>query len=190
MMSRIISMSFFMAALSAVSAQTYVQNFSLINVADGTTVTLDSYPSCSGLAVIFTSNACPYDLYYTERLRNLVSSYKEKIQFVLINAHPEPAEAPDLMKAAYEGWSLPIPYLSDKDQTAMDNFGARKSPEVFLLKRSGEKYTVTYHGALDDNPQAPKAVTDSYLKKAIDSLLTGQEASQATRPVGCSIRKK
>ena len=37
-----------------------------------------------------------------------------------------------------------MPYLADKDQTAREAFGARRSQEVFLLSAAGGKFTIAY----------------------------------------------
>ena len=50
-----------------------VANFSLTNVITGSPVSLDTYPSCSGVVIIFTSNACAYDEYYRSRITALSS---------------------------------------------------------------------------------------------------------------------
>ena len=63
---------------------------------------------------------------------------------------------------------LPIPYLADKDQKAMEAFGARKSPEVFLLTTVNGKFNIVYSGAIDDNPQAASDVNQHFVKDAID----------------------
>ena len=84
-----------------------------------------------------------------------------------------------------------VPYLADKDQVAMNALGVKKSPEVFLLKYSGGKFTIAYNGAIDDNPQVAKDVNQKFLKDAIDKMLGGQKIEVASnRAVGCSIRRK
>ncbi len=172
-------------------AQQPVQNFSLVNVGDNTTVSLESFQSCTGLVVLFTSNDCAYDGYYTSRLKSLINNYKGKIQFLLVNSYVEPNEAADKMKVKYDTWALGVPYLSDKDQTAMECLGAKKSPEAFLLKNTGGKYVLAYSGAIDDNPQVANDVKQNYLKDAIDKLLAGQKIDVVNvRAVGCSVRRK
>jgi hypothetical protein len=140
------------------SAQKIVANFTLTNVSDDGSVSLDSFSSASGVAIIFTSNVCPYDGYYQARIRNLISTYQGKIQVLLINSHLEPDESEANMKTAFGQWNLAAPYLADKDQTVMHELGAKKSPEAFLLKRKNGKFEVFYSGAIDDNPQMAKAV--------------------------------
>jgi len=174
-----------------VFAQQPVQNFSLVNVADNSTISLESYQSCSAVVVIFTGNECAYDAYYTARIKMLTDTYKGKIQFLLVNSYVEPTESADKMRAVYNGWGMAVPYLADKDQTAMECLNAHKSPEAFLLKNNGGKYTVAYSGAIDDNPQVSAAVRETYLRKAIDKLLAGQPIDVPNvRAVGCSMRRK
>ena len=173
------------------NGQAPIPNFSLTNVVDGNAVALDTYSSSTGIAVLFTSNVCPYDQYYTQRIREMVTRYKGKIQFILINSHQDAGETPDQMKVALGNWNLSVPYLSDKDQIVMGLLEARKSPEFFLLQKAIGGYKVFYSGAIDDNPQMPTAVTDSYAMKAIDALLAGQKVSSTSvRAAGCTIRKK
>jgi len=84
-----------------------------------------------------------------------------------------------------------MPYLADKDQLLMQRLGATKSPQVFLLKNNGGKFSKVYSGAIDDNPQVQAGVRHAYLKDAIDIMLTNQKIeTPEVRPVGCSIRKK
>jgi peroxiredoxin len=177
-------------ALSSVRAQ-QVSNFSLTNVVNGKEVSLDTYPSCSGVAIIFTTNACPYDEYYRARITKLSNEYQDKVPVLLVNSSADPAESPDNMVKKAQQLGLNIPYLSDKDQKLMQQLGASKSPQVFLLKNDGGKFHVVYTGAIDDNAQVEADVRHSYLKDAIDIMLTNQKIATAeVRPVGCTIKKK
>jgi hypothetical protein len=173
------------------SAQTPVKSFILTDVTSGSAVSLDNYASSAGVVVLFTSNACPYDTYYTERLTSLINSYSGKVPFLLVNAHLDPEESEENMKVKASAWSYRAPYLADKNQVAMNALSARRSPEAFLLKHVKDNYVVVYSGAIDDNPQEPGAVSVQYLRNAIDSLVTGKQGvHHQERAVGCSIRKK
>lgn len=168
-----------------------VQNFTLTNVADESMVSLEGFNSCAGLVVIFTSNECAYDNYYTARLKVLTEVYAGKIQFLLINSYLEPEESVEKMKAKYAFWGMNVPYLADKEQTALECLGAKKSPEAFLLKNNNGKYTVVYSGAIDDNPQVSAAVREKYLRSSIDKLLKGEPIDVPNvRAAGCTIRKE
>jgi peroxiredoxin len=166
-----------------------IKDFSLTNVKDGKSVSLSNYSSASGVVVVFTSQECPYDNYYKDRLKELVTAYSGKVQFLLVNSNQEPQESPEQMAIHYT--DLEVPYLADKGQTAMETFGAHKSPEVFLLSTTNGKFTVVYSGAIDDNPQVAKDVKQTFLKDALNKVLTGQKIDPPTqRAVGCSIRRK
>jgi len=168
-----------------------VANFELTNVTNGKAVSLDTYPSCSGVAVIFTTNACAYDEYYRARIVMLSKEYQDKVPVLLVNSSADPAESVDNMTKKAQQLALTLPYLADKDQTLMRQFGATKSPQVFLLKNDNGKFLIVYNGAIDDNAQVEADVRHAYLKDAIDIMLTNQKIATAeVRPVGCTIRKK
>ncbi len=171
------------------NAQTEIKDFSLANIKDGKQVSLSNYKSSTGIAVVFTSHECPFDNYYKDRLKMLVNSYSGKIQFLFINSNQEAEENAAQMAIHYS--DLPIPYLADKDQKAMEAFGARKSPEVFLLSTASGKFTIVYSGAIDDNPQAASDAKQNFVKDAIEKLLAGQKIDVAMqRAAGCTIRRK
>ena len=171
-------------------AQT-VQDFSALNVADNKMVSLNSFQNCDGLVVLFTSNTCPYDNYYTDRIHDLVEKYKGRIQFLLVNSFVEPKENMKAMSAQYSQWKLAVPYLADKEQVVMDCLDAKKSAEAFLLERQNSSYVIFYRGAIDDNPQVASDVSRAYLQENIENLLAQRKVTdQNTRPVGCTIRKK
>lgn len=168
-----------------------VADFSLTNVVNGKAVSLETYPSCSGVAIIFTTNACPYDEYYRGRISKLSNEYADKVPILLVNSSTDPVESTENMTKKAQQLNLSIPYLSDKDQSLMTKLGATKSPQVFLLKNEGGKFQVVYKGAIDDNAQVEADVRYAYLKDAIDIMLTNQKIATAeVRPVGCTIKKK
>ena len=171
-------------------AQT-VQDFTLVNIADGKNVSLNGFTNCQGIAVIFTSNECPYDQQYRQRIKDLNDKYKGIIQFLLINSHTDPKESVKAMTQKYSSWGLAIPYLSDKDQIAMNYLSAAKSPEAFLLKKNGQNYTVVYRGSIDDNPLVTTDVNKAYLNLAIEQMLANKRIEiPENRAAGCTIRKK
>jgi peroxiredoxin len=179
----------FVMISSTALAQT-IQNFTLTNAVDGKEVSLESYAASPGVVIIFTSNTCPYDGYYLNRIRTLATQYTSKIPVLLVNSSTEATESVDQMKNYADQCKLPVPYLADKDQKLLSSLNPRKSPEGFLLQKSGTDFKVVYRGAIDDNAQSEKEVKVSYLKDAIVKLLAGQKIEVADmRPVGCSIKK-
>ncbi|MBX2961852.1 MAG: redoxin domain-containing protein [Cyclobacteriaceae bacterium] len=179
---------FLMASLAA-QAQT-INNFTLTNVTNNKKVSLADYNSSTGVLIIFTSNTCPFDRYYTSRIQAIAETYSNKIPVLLINSYTENEESIAAMKAYAQQENLTLPYLADKDQAVLSQFNSRKSPEAFLVKRISGKFTVVYRGAIDDNPQSAEDVINNFLKDAIDQLLAGEKIENAeTRPVGCNIRR-
>jgi len=82
------------------------------------------------------------------------------------------------------------PYLSDANQSVSDKFGATKTPEVFVLKNQGGNFVLKYKGAIDDNPQVANDVTSSYLKDALESILSNQPVKiTEKRATGCMIHR-
>ena len=168
-----------------------VSNFTLTNVVNNQSVSLETFPSCSGLIIIFTSNKCPYDGYYQQRINNIAEAYQESVPVLLVNSQPDPSESKENMARKAKELNLSIPYLADKDQVLMTQLNARKSPEAFLLKNENGKFSVVYRGAIDDNAQVEADVRHHYLRDAIDIMLTNQKiATTEVRPVGCTLKKK
>lgn len=178
-----------MTGLNAFAQQ--VKNFSLVNVSNDQNVSLETFPSCSGLIIIFTSNVCPYDEYYRNRIAKLAQTYQDRVPMLLVNSNTDPNESKENMVKKATQLNLSMPYLADKDQVLMTNLDAKKSPEAFLLKNDNGKFTIVYRGAIDDNAQVEADIRHNYLRDAIDIMLTNQKiATPEVRPVGCNLRKK
>jgi peroxiredoxin len=185
-------LAFFMFCGSVVvHAQSKVDNFTAVNVADNENVSLKDFSSAKAVVVIFMGNACAFDQYYTNRIKALVARMSNQVQFILVNSYLEQEENAEQMKRMFDDWRLPVPYLADKDQTIMSALGAKKSPEAFVLKPGGGTFTVVYTGAIDDNPQLEDAVKNRYLADAIEAVVAGEQPTLSNaRSTGCTIRRK
>lgn len=167
-----------------------IHNFELTNAVDGKTISLNNYSNSPGVIIIFTIQECPYSEYYLNRIKALSELYSRKIPVLLINSSSEANESVEEMAKYANRTKLQLPYLADKDQKVMSVLNPRKSPECFLLKNSNEKFSVVYHGAIDDNAQSAENVNRSYLQNAVEQLLAGKKIElPEMRPVGCSIQK-
>jgi hypothetical protein len=168
-----------------------VSNFQLTNVVNNQKVSLENYPSCEGMVIIFTSNTCPYDEYYRNRIVKLSQAYNSRVPVLLVNSGVDASESIENMAKKAKQLNITLPYLADKDQMLMNNLDARKSPEAFLLKNNNGKFSVVYRGAIDDNAQVEADVRQNFLRDAIDIMLTNQKiATPEVRPVGCNLKKK
>ncbi|CAN5523143.1 thioredoxin family protein [soil metagenome] len=171
-----------------------LQNISLVNAQNNKPVSFSEFKNSKGIAIIFTSNYCPYSKLYEDRIEQLAASYANKgIQFVLVNSNHPGATKDDSIeemnkKASGKGYNFP--YLADKDQQLQKVLGASKTPEVYLILPQGNQYQVVYSGAIDDNPQVGTDVSKHYLKDAMEATINGREpAIKNTRAIGCMIKK-
>jgi peroxiredoxin len=188
-MKKLLTLAFVLLA-TALHAQN-LTGFALKNVIDDKTVSLSDFTESPGIVILFTSVACPFDGYYTNRLKQLQNSYADKIPLLLVNSYTEAPEGEEWMKKTAEANGITLAYLSDKEQVLMTQLTAQRSPEAFVLKNNNGQFSAVYHGVIDDNAQAEGGVKQAYLKAAIESLLAGKViATPTTRTVGCYVRKK
>jgi peroxiredoxin len=184
-------LSLFFSVSTIISLAQTISNFALKNVMDNSTVNLSDFSSGPGIVLVFTSVACPFDGYYTNRLKLLQAAYADRLPVILVNSYTESPEGEEWMTKSAVAAGLTLPYLADKEQALMTQLGAQRSPEAFLLKNVNNQFTVVYHGAIDDNAQVEAGVKTSFLKDAIEASLAGRTpATTTSRPVGCYIRKK
>ena len=81
------------------------------------------------------------------------------------------------------GW--PHPYLRDESQDVARDFGAKTTPDVFVLDAEG---VLRYRGAPDADHRS-EAENAAWLREALDAVLAGQEPARAeSEPVGCSVK--
>ncbi|UII29262.1 redoxin domain-containing protein [Fulvivirga maritima] len=167
-----------------------VDDFTLTDVANNKKVSLSDYKDSKGVVIIFTSNVCPYSVYYEGRITQIISEYSQKgISFLLINSHNEDKESDSDMENKINTWGISVPYLSDKDQKVMNALHASKSPHAFILKNNGGSFSIFYQGAIDNNPQVASDVKEQYLKNNLDNLLSGKSATSNVRPIGCMVKR-
>ena len=153
---------------------------------------LTDYADKAAVAVIFSCNHCPYVRAWEDRMVQIQADYASRgVQIVAINAN-DAAKYPDdsftKMKERAKEKGFNFPYLYDETQAIARAYGAQRTPEVFLFDKSG---MLRYHGAIDDNCDAPNAVQAHYLRNALDAVLAGQAPPVTeTSPVGCTIKWK
>jgi peroxiredoxin len=130
-------------------------DFKLKNVNDKM-VSMADYKDAKGIIVVFTCNHCPYAKKYESRIMDLDKKMKPKgFPVVAISPNDPAVEAEDsfenMQKRAKEkGYTFP--YLIDETQNVTREYGATKTPHVYLLeKQKDASYQVKYMGAIDDN---------------------------------------
>ncbi len=138
-------------------------------------------------AVIFTCNHCPYALAWHERLDAAARDYPN-VRFLAINANDAeryPHDSYDAMRERLEKEDWAMPYLHDESQEVARGFGAKTTPDVFVLDAEG---ALRYRGAPDADHKEP-GLNAAWLREALDAVLAGAQPSRPeTEPVGCSVK--
>jgi peroxiredoxin len=167
-------------------------DFKLENI-DGKMVSLSDFKTAKGFIVIFTCNTCPYAVAYEDRIEALNKKYAKKgypvIAIMPNNTDVKPGDNMEAMKVRAKEKGFTFPYLMDKGQKIYPQYGATKTPHVYILEKTNTGNIVKYIGAIDDNYQDAEAVNEKYVENAVDALLAGQEIKETqTRAIGCSIK--
>lgn len=167
-------------------------DFSLKNI-DGKMVSLSNFKEAKGFIVVFTCNTCPYAVAYEDRVEALNKKYAPKgypvIAIMPNNTDVKPGDNMEAMKARAKAKGFTFPYLMDEGQTIYPQYGATKTPHVYILQKTPKGNQVKYIGAIDDNYQDAAAVKTKYIENAVDALLSGKEIQEKeTRAIGCSIK--
>jgi peroxiredoxin len=141
--------------------------------------------------VVFTCNHCPYALAWQGRLEDAARDYASQgVRFLAINANDSeryPRDSYHAMQARVASEDWPMPYLHDSTQEVARAYGAKTTPDVFVLD---SERRLRYRGAPDaDYDDESKRA--AWLRDALEAVLGGAEPERAeTKPVGCSIKWK
>jgi peroxiredoxin len=169
-------------------------DFKLKNI-DGKMISLADYADAKGFIVIFTCNHCPYAVKYEDRIIELNNKYEPKgYPVIAINPNdPEvvPEDSFENMQKRAKTKGFNFPYLLDEGQKVYPEYGATRTPHVYILQKEGNDQFVRYIGAIDDNYGDASAVEKKYVEDAVDALLDGKKVeTTTTKAIGCSIKKK
>ncbi len=193
----------FMAAVAILVSSVFTSNpgykigdaasdFSLMGIS-GKKVSLSDYKNAKGYIVIFTCNTCPYAIAYEDRIEALHKKYASKgypvIAIMPNNPAVQPGDSMEAMKVRAKEKGFTFPYLMDEGQKIYPQYGATKTPHVYVLQKTSKGNEVKYIGAIDDNYQDVAAVNTKYVENAVDALLSGNEIKEKeTRAIGCTIK--
>lgn len=164
-------------------------DFKLMNV-DGEMVSMADYADAKGFIITFTCNHCPFSVMYEDRLIELQNRYAPMGYHVIaINPNdPEaqPEDSFEKMRVRAEEKSFNFPYLFDDGQKVYPQYGAERTPHIFLVDAAR---TVRYIGAIDDNARDAEAVKERYVEMAIRAIQSGMEPEPSfTKAIGCTIK--
>ncbi len=167
--------------------------FNLKNV-DGNMVSPEDYPDAKGFIVVFTANTCPIAKAYEDRIIALGKKYNSiGYPVIAINANRPGLFSGDTfekMQKKSKSKSFSFPYLFDEGQIVTDQYGARVTPHIFLLKKEGSQYKVVYTGAIDNDTQNANPNKTLFVEDAISALEAGEEIKVAsTKAIGCTVKR-
>jgi peroxiredoxin len=155
----------------------------------GHTVSLDEFKGKKAVVVFFLGTECPINNSFMPTVAELHRQYAPKgVEFLGINSNQ--LDTAQRVKEHARKYGIPFPVLKDQGNVVADQFGARRTPEAFVLDQAGE---IRYQGRIDDQfgigyKRAKPTRRD--LALAIDEVLAGRAVSQATTEVaGCIVAR-
>jgi peroxiredoxin len=169
---------------------------------DGKMYSLASFKNAKVLVIIFTCNHCPTSQAYEERIKKLVTDYKDKgVQVVAISpnsdeglslselGYTDVADSYEEMQYRAKDKGFNFPYLYDgKTQATSEKYGPVATPHVFIFDRERK---LRYQGRIDDVEKPTKTPNTHDTRNAIDQLLGGKDvAVKTTKVFGCSTKWK
>ncbi|MFN3530191.1 MAG: thioredoxin family protein [Bacteroidia bacterium] len=170
------------------------RDFKLKNI-DGKKVSLSDFKEARGFIVIFTCNHCPWSQAYEQRIIELDKKYKP-MGYPVIAINPndpeiQPEDSFEEMKKRAKKFGYTFPYLVDDTQDVARDYGASRTPHVYILNKEEGKLMVRYIGAIDDNTEFPEKVSKRYAEEALYDLSEGLHVRNGnTKAVGCTIKWK
>ncbi|MEZ6063348.1 MAG: redoxin domain-containing protein [Planctomycetaceae bacterium] len=153
----------------------------------GQRTSLNDFADRKLIVIAFLGTQCPLAKLYGPRLAELHGEYSDRgVAFVGINSNTQ--DSITEITAYVNRHEIPFPVLKDPGNRVADQFGAERTPEVFVLDQNRK---VRYRGRIDDQylvGLSRDRVRRRDLAIAIEELLSGNEASVTeTEAIGCHI---
>jgi peroxiredoxin len=141
------------------------------------------------VVVMFIATRCPYSNAYNARMAAYAKEYAARgVAFVGINSNVTESAQEVARHAERHGFTFPV--VKDPQTRVADAYGARHTPEVYVIDPGG---ILRYHGRIDDayeDPGNPKEIPSPDLRNALDALLAGRPIARTeTKAFGCSIKR-
>jgi peroxiredoxin len=139
------------------------------------------------IVVVFVGTECPVNNAYLPKLNELRETYTDKgVEVVAINSNRQ--DSAERIAELVKAHKLTYPVLKDEGNVIADLFGARRTPEAFLLDA---QQTIRYRGRIDDQfgigfRRAEVGKQD--LIEALDAVLANKDVKTTETEVsGCLI---
>lgn len=155
---------------------------------DGKTHSLGDYRG-KVVFIHFWSIVCPYEKLAEPKCIDLQKAYADKgVVQIAINANQgelKVGEGTSYANLRDHVTQAGVNFLVtvDPGNKLTDVFGGQSTPHCFVIDKDG---VLRYSGALDDDPRGSKgAAAQSYVREAIDAVLSGKPvATPTTKPYG------
>lgn len=134
----------------------------------------------------WTSPNCPFVLGHYERgtIKSVHDKYGKKVKWIGIDSNY--TTSPSQIYSWTIRWKLPYPVLHDKTGVVGKSYGAKNTPQVYVIDRKG---LLRYQGAVDNDPTETKAKPMNYLEEALEAVISGKPVKIGeTKPYGCGIQ--
>ena len=149
------------------------------------------YDGAPATVLVFTCNHCPYALAWQDRIAEVARDYAARgVRFLAINANDSeryPRDSFEAMRQRVEREQWPMPYLHDATQEVARAYGAKVTPDVFVLDAEGR---LRYRGAPDADYDEPGAAPNGCATRSTRCWTGASLQRPETKPVGCSIKWK
>ena len=166
-----------------------IADFTLKDAATDKPVSLNEFKTKKAVVVVFVGTECPINNAYMPVLTELAKTYADKgVQFLGVNSNSN--DTPAMIAGHAQKNHLPFPVLRDAANVVADQFGAKRTPEAFVLDSDSR---IRYQGRIDDQfgvGAQRKAPTRRDLVEALDEVLAGKPVAVAsTKVAGCFIAR-
>ncbi len=162
---------------------------------DGAEVTLSKLRG-KRVVLEWFNPGCPFVRMSHEKgsLKTLAADVaKEGVVWLAINSSAQGKEGHgvDANRAGGERFGLSHPILLDEKGEVGRLYGAKRTPQMFVVDESG---VVVYAGAIDNSPDGEGESPEggklvNYVRAALDALASGKKPEIShTRPYGCSVK--
>lgn len=135
--------------------------------------------------IAFVSSRCPCSSSHELELKRLAALHGQSgVQFFGINSNQD--EKVEYSRDHFKESAFGFPVIRDPGARIADQFGALKTPHVYVLGPTGE---VLYQGGVDD-AHNQKESRRHYLADALQSIVEGRKPEPSrTRTLGCLISR-
>lgn len=153
--------------------------------ADGKKHAFAEFKDKDVLVVVFTCNSCPVAEAYEDRILAFAAA-NPNVGLVAINVNTGKDDALPAMKTRAAKKKFGFPYLYDPTQEIARKYGAKFTPEFFVLNKDRK---IAYMGAMDDK-SPPGEAKAKHLEAAVKAAADGKKAEvgETSAAAGCGIK--